>query len=151
MVTNDISAAREFETLFSAIVMNDVICYVKDPVSAFRASWELLEPGGVLILRVSNKALWLSLGLRLPGLSEKVVAGCCHDHFHVASVSAYLAALKGVGFATAEAGATAMSADLSELSWIGRAIYRVGRATSVLTRGRLRIDPGVLVTASKGT
>jgi SAM-dependent methyltransferase len=150
LLADNVSAAEEFGIHFSAIVMNDVICYVQRPLNAFRKSLRLLEPGGVLILRVSNKAFWLSLGLRMPGLTERVVEGCCHDHFHVAGMAAYLSALKRVGFATVKAGDMAMSTDFSEQSVLGRAIYGIGHTTNLLTRGRLRIDPGILVIALKG-
>ncbi|HMK33943.1 MAG TPA: glycosyltransferase [Desulfomonilaceae bacterium] len=145
-----ISLARHFGVRFSAIVMNDVICYVPDPLETFQEAFDVLEPKGVLILRVSNKFEWLKFLLRIPGLRRKAIESCCYDHFHVTSVAAYEGAVRRSGFEGISILPRALASEHGELSWCGRLAYGAAKIATFVNSEETRLSPGVVISAVKG-
>jgi len=149
LLGSQIGAAKEFGIRFSAIVMNDVLYYMKEPIRAITSSFDLLKPGGVLVLRVSNKASWLALAIKISGVRQSVIKDGCLDHFHVADARQYCRTLEKIGFSEIRVIGGAFSADSSEMSFSSLAAYRAGTLVRKLSFGKWVLDPGVLITAAR--
>ena len=148
---NEVDAAGKFGIMFSAIVMNDVVCYLRDPLQSFKTSYDLLETGGFLVLRLSNKRSWLAASLPVPFLRQRAIESCCYDHFHVADMAAYRKCLEKAGFAVCRIRLNVMSSDISHLMWFGRSAYKIARLLNIITVGRSKLSPGILLVAVKAT
>ncbi len=146
---NDVGAARKFGIRFSAIVMNDVVYYLRDLLQSFKTSYDLLETGGVLVLRLPNKRTWLAASLRMPFLRQRAIRSCCYDHFHVADIAAYESCLRNAGFSIGRVRLNVRSSDISDLTWSGRSAYKIAYFLNLLSVGRLKLSPGILLVAVK--
>ena len=140
------------EKNFSAITVNDTFCFCWDPHGTLQTFYGLLEPGGVLAMRISNKRTVAGIvraltpaGPRRDARLSRVLQG----QFHTISVRHLASIIRELGFERVEIEPWAPT-----ISWRGMTVatklaYAPPQALYAVTFGRVNLSPGVLLFAQK--
>lgn len=139
---------------FAAIVADDSFYYTWNPFKTLEAFHRLLQPGGVLGMRLSNKRLVLGLvravspqgTMRDAGLSKILSA-----QFHSIGLGSLSQILRRVGFDRIHVLPHAATAPWSTSPWITRIAYLLADAAYRGSLKTINVYPGVLLFAHKST
>lgn len=139
---------------FSAVTAIDSFCFVWDPYRTLQTFHSLLQPGGVLAMRVTNKhaILKLARAFSLPGDKRDTrLTTILKGQFHSIAVSRLSHVLRQIGFDRLEAEPFATTSHWNNLSVGTRAAYSLAQMMYTGTFGKANLSPGVLLFARKGT
>ena len=133
---------------FAAITASDVFYYVAEPLEMLRACHDLLRPGGVLAMRVSNKREWLGAvrkmaakGARRNALASRLTRG----EFHSIGLQSLRRLLREIGFDRVDIKGRAATAPWAELEWKTRFAYMAADFLALMSLGFIRLHPGAYV------
>ncbi len=134
---------------FDAICMIDVNYYFEDQSEEITQALRLLKPGGVLIIRTTNKSLYLKAGLFLrwffPAFAASVVKRSLVDHLLVLDAEALALVLRNAGFRNLR---IEPDTDYKPASAAVFALYAFGNFFHRLT-GFAGFSPGVIIWAER--
>ncbi len=139
---------------FAAVTAIDSFYYVWNPFQTLKTFHDLLLPGGVLAMRVTNKHAILNLAraLSLPGEGRNArLTAILKGQFHSIGVNRLGEILRGIGFDRVEIEPFATTAQWNTLSFGTRTAYSVAQGLYKGTFGRVNLSPGVFIFARKGT
>lgn len=137
---------------FAAVTAIDSFYYVWNPYKTLQTFHDLLLPGGVLAMRVTNKHAMLSLArcLSMPGEGRDArLTAILKGQFHSIGVNRLEEILRGIGFDRVEIEPFATTAQWNTLSLGTRTAYSVAQGLYKGTFGRVNLSPGVLIFAQK--
>jgi len=137
---------------FDAIVAVDTFYYVWHPSDTLRTFHRLLRPGGVLVMRISNKNAFFRLVARLTRSRDKLdkrMSRLLGDHFHSIGMRPLAGVLAAIGFESVQVEPGATTVPLGSAPRRTRWAYGLADWTRRLTAGRLVLSPGVLVWAMR--
>jgi SAM-dependent methyltransferase len=134
-----------------AIVENDVFCYVWNPYRHLQRAFELLRPGGALLMRATNKRFLQGLvrATTRGARRGRAVSAMLQGQFHSTTVHTLARVLTKVGFRVEEIQAGATTAPPSHYGRATRALYSVSGLLDRVTAGAVNVSPGVCIVASK--
>jgi SAM-dependent methyltransferase len=148
----ELQAAGFSEKNFAAITANDAFCFAWDPYDTLQLFYRLLEPGGVLAMRLSNKRVVAGVvralspaGPARDGRVSRVLQG----QFHSIAVKRLAEILRRIGFDRLEIDAWAPSISWRGMSFAARLAYLPPQVLHALTWGKVNLSPGVLLFAQK--
>jgi SAM-dependent methyltransferase len=137
---------------FAAITAVDVFCLVWDPATILRVFHRLLEPGGVLAMRLTNKHFILRAlravlpeGRKLDIKISKVLL----PQFHSIGMGSLARILEEIGFDQVCVLPRATTAPWASLSWRTRSAYVGAAVLDYLSLRAINVSPGVLLFAHK--
>jgi len=137
---------------FSAVTVIDSFCFAWDPYHSLKTFHSLLQPGGVLAMRVTNKHAILNLAraLSLPGNTRDTrLTAILKGQFHSIGANSLGDILRGIGFDQIEIEPFATTAQWNTLSLGTRTAYSVAQGLYKGTFGSINLSPGVLLFARK--
>jgi len=138
------------EGSFSAIAAVDVLSLVWDPIKTLRTFSQLLKPGGMLVMRLTNKRFVLEIvrAISRPGPArDHSVSNILLGQFHSIGIESLKRVLRGVGFDRINVQTNALTAPWHHLRWQTRLAYA---GSEVLYRlSRINLSPGVLLFAQR--
>jgi SAM-dependent methyltransferase len=140
------------EKHFSAVTAIDSFYYAWHPYETLRTFHRLLEPGGVLAMRLTNKRSVLGLlrALSRSGYErDSRLSRMLQGQFHSISMRSLASVLDRVGFDRIVIEPQAVTAPCHALSGSTRLAYGLARVVSSLTFKRVNWSPGVLLFARK--
>ncbi len=140
------------EQQFSSITAIDSFCFVWNPYEALQTIVHLLQPKGVLAMRVTNKHVILKgvrASLRPGHRRNDALTGILKGQFHAISVRRLVPILRTVGFDRIEVVPQAMASQWQDLSLNTRLAYSVADTLYALSLGKVNLSPGVLLFARK--
>lgn len=140
------------EKHFSAITAIDSFCFAWHPSEMLQLFHRLLQPGGVLAMRLTNKRVVLGLARALsrsgPDRDERL-SRLLQGQFHSIAIESLVSILRGMGFDRIEVDSQAMTAPWRRLSASTRLAYGLARVGSLLSLYKVNFSPGVLLFAQK--
>jgi len=148
----DVREAGFSSNKFSAIIVNDVFCYTRHPFGELKGYAQLLESGGVLAMRLTNKHLVLRVmrAVTVSGnLRNTRLSNILLDQFHSISTSALRDVLGNIGFIDITVATNASTAPWKGSTWKTRLSYVLSHIAYYLSFGRVNLYPGILVFATK--
>jgi SAM-dependent methyltransferase len=137
------------DSSFDAITMLDVSYYFRNQKLEFENAERLLKPGGLLVVRTTNKswAIWVSTILMKirPAWAQRLFRRAVVDHAFVQSVGSLRRLLKECGYdkVIVEPDRTHLQ---EQVSWDAKVAYLLGTILSFIIR-RPVLVPGVIVWA----
>ena len=140
------------ENHFAAITAIDSFYYTWDPYETLQLFFRLLQPGGVLAMRLTNKRVVLGLARALSRSGaerDKRLSRILQGQFHSIAIESLVSILRSVGFDRIEVDSQAMTASWRTLSASTRLAYGLARVVSLLTLYKVNLSPGVLLFAQK--
>lgn len=139
------------EKHFSAITVNDSFCFAWHPYDTLRFFNRLLQPGGVLAMRVTNKRFVLGVARALSSARSRNVrlSKILQGQFHAISIHRLASILLATGFER-----VTMEPWASSVSWQGmgvktKASYVAAQLVYRMSFGNANLSPGVLLFAKK--
>jgi len=140
------------ENSFDAITCLDVFYYTWHPYQTLRWFYDVLSPGGVLLMRISNKRAIFELIQNLT-FSKKVrdrrMSNLLQSQYHSISAKSLSDIVSAIGFADVELIPNAFSTSWEQLSIFGKFSYVVSYFLYLVTFRRINLSPGVFLIASK--
>jgi SAM-dependent methyltransferase len=137
---------------FAAVTAIDSFCFTWDPYETLQLFFRLLQPGGVLTMRLTNKRVVLGLARALsrsgPDRDERL-SRILKGQFHSIAIESLISILRGMGFDRIEVDSQAMTAPWRTLSASTRLAYGLARVGSLLSPYKVNFSPGVLLFAQK--
>ncbi|MGQ0810218.1 MAG: class I SAM-dependent methyltransferase [Nitrospiraceae bacterium] len=140
------------EKNFAAITANDSFCFAWDPHETLQLFYRLLQPGGVLAMRLSNKRFVLGVTRALlPGRSERDarLSRILQGQFHTISIERIAAILFEIGFERVKIEPWAPTISWRGMSVGTRLAYLLPQLIYRLTFAKVNVSPGVLLFAQK--
>jgi SAM-dependent methyltransferase len=148
----EIQAAGFPEKNFAAITANDSFCFAWDPYETLQLFYRLLEPGGVLAMRLSNKRTVAAVVRALSPAGptrDRRLSRILQGQFHTISVERLAAILHRMGFERVRVEPWAPTISWRGMSFAARLAYLPPQVLHVLTFGKVNLSPGVLLFAQK--
>ena len=137
---------------FAAVTAIDSFCFTWDPYATLQLFFRLLQPGGVLTMRLTNKRVVLGLARALsrsgPDRDERL-SRILQGQFHSIAIESLVSILRGMGFDRIEVDSQATTAPWRTLSASTRLAYGLARVGSLLSLYKVNFSPGVLLFAQK--
>jgi SAM-dependent methyltransferase len=137
---------------FAAVTANDVFGLVWHPFATLRAFADLLRPGGVLAMRLTNKRFILGLtrAFSRPGKARDArISTLLQAQFHSISLPSLSRVVQAVGFKGIRILPHAATAPWRALEWGTRIAYLGADVLYVLSLMQVNLSPGVLLFARK--
>lgn len=137
---------------FAVVTAIDSFYYVWNPYQTLQTFHDLLLPGGVLAMRITNKhaILKLARALSLPGEGRNArLTAILKGQFHSIGVNRLGEILRGIGFDRLIVQPLATTAQWNTLSLGTRTAYFVAQGLYSGTFGKINLSPGVLIFAQK--
>lgn len=136
---------------FAAVTAIDVFCYSRHPFSDLVAYRRLLQPGGVLAMRLTNKhaAIRVLGPLMNSHQRDAAISRLLLGQFHSATPGTIRHWLGKAGFVDISIHGRAMAGPWSEAPWRSRLAYGGAELLRVLTLGTINLSPGILVFARR--
>jgi SAM-dependent methyltransferase len=144
-VEGGISELAELDRRFDALVLGDVIYYEPDLEALWRLLDRVLAPGGLVVIRVPNKARWIRLRL-LRHRSRTGIPVFNPEHLYVFTARFLVRELRRRGFRGVEARASRLLGE----GWWAEAAFWALRAAGRLVPGA-PLTPSMVVVGTKGT
>ena len=148
----DLAEANFSQGAFSAITAVDSFYYAWDPSATLQVYHRLLKPGGVLVMRTSNKRLIMGLirtffkkGPKLNSRLSRILRA----QFHSVYLREFTRILERAGFDRICIDPRAASAPWSSLKWRTRGAYFLADVVRFLTLRRINLSPAAIVFAVK--
>jgi SAM-dependent methyltransferase len=148
----ELQAAGFSDKNFAAITANDAFCFAWDPYDTLQLFYQLLEPGGVLAMRLSNKRVVAGVVRALSPAGparDRRVSRVLQGQFHSIAVKRLAEILRRIGFDRVEIDAWAPSISWRGMSAGARLAYLSPQVLNALTFGMVNLSPGVLLFAQK--
>lgn len=137
---------------FAALTAIDSFGYVWSPYETLRTFYRLLQPGGTLAMRLSNK-LWLMRlvrAFRSAGPNQNAqLTNMLKGQFHAIDTAHLRMVLGQIGFERIEFEPFATTAQWRDLSRATRLAYTLSQVAYAGSRGKVQLSPGVLLFARK--
>jgi 2-polyprenyl-3-methyl-5-hydroxy-6-metoxy-1,4-benzoquinol methylase len=143
-VQGGIGELAELDRRFDALVLGDVIYYEPELAALWRLLDRALAPGGLVVIRVPNKARWIRLRL-LRHRSRTSIPIFNPEHLYVFTARFLVRELRRRGFRGVEARASRL---LGKGWWV-EAAFRALRAAGRLVPGA-PLTPSMVVVGTKG-
>lgn len=140
------------EKHFAAVTAIDSFCFAWHPYDTLRTFHRLLQPGGVLAMRLTNKRAVLGLARALSGSDtarDTRLSRILKGQFHGISMGSLVTILSRIGFDQIRIEPQAATAPWHMLSSSTRLAYGLAQVVSCLTLRRIIISPGVLLFARR--
>lgn len=140
------------EKHFAAVTAVDSFCLAWSPHDTLRTFHRLLQPGGLLAMRLTNKraVLGLARACSRPGSTrDRRLSTILKGQFHSIGMDRLAAILERIGFDHVVVEPHATSAPWNMLPVPTRLAYGLSSLTASLTRGSVNVSPGVLLFARK--
>ncbi len=137
---------------FAAITAIDAFYYVWHPYTTLQTFHELLRPGGVLLMRITNKRLALAMARRLtPDQSarNRRLTQLLKGQYHTVGIPALSRIMRCIGFRSVEVQLRAMTIPWREMGWSTRLSYLTADVVYAASLSRINLHPGVLIIARK--
>lgn len=137
---------------FAAVTAIDSFSYVWNPYETIQTFHRLLEPGGVLAMRLTNKHMILRLARALSpcGPSRDArLTGMHKGQFHAIAITGLSRVLGQIGFDRIMVLPSARTSIWNDMSVGTRAAYTLSQVVYHVTFGKLNLSPGVLLFARK--
>jgi SAM-dependent methyltransferase len=141
------------EESFAAITSIDVFYYAWHPYATLALCHRLLRPGGVLVMRISNKRFVLGLVravLSAGAERDARISRILQGQFHTISMRPLSRILRQIGFDRVSIQPRAATAPWAASGWGTRGAYICTDLLHLLSFGTINLSPGVLVFARKG-
>ncbi len=137
---------------FSAITAIDSFCFVWNPYETIQTFYRLLEPGGVLTMRLTNKRFVLGVARALSSRSSKEarLSRMLQGQFHSISVHRLASICSTAGFESVTSEPWAATTSWNEMSPATKVSYALPQLVYRLSVSAINLSPGVLVFARKG-
>jgi SAM-dependent methyltransferase len=148
----ELHEARFPEKNFSAITAVDSFCYAWHPYETLQAFYRLLEPGGVLAMRISNKRTVAGVIRALSpagSTRDRRVSRILQDQFHAVSVERLVSILHRLGFERISIEPWAPTISWRAMGMTSRLAYVIPQIVYILSLGKVNLSPGVLLFAQK--
>jgi SAM-dependent methyltransferase len=140
------------EGQFAAISAIDVFYYSWHPYRTLETFFQLLQPGGVLAMRVSNKRLIcgvLRSFARTGDRRDSLLSRMLQSQFHSIGLKSLRDIMSEIGFVKVSVLPRASTAPWSASSWLTRMSYLFADVAYILSLTRCNLHPGVLIFAQK--
>jgi 2-polyprenyl-3-methyl-5-hydroxy-6-metoxy-1,4-benzoquinol methylase len=159
VICGDFSVFRDHQTRYDIVVLSDVLYYEHRLRDAWRLLRRLVAPGGMIILRVPNKLLFIRAGYAITRLMKRIRPRRIRDtvdffnpaHLCILTRRYLTQRLRRSGFSEMK---VLPSPPLVSPAWPARAAaglwFAVASAIALLTRRRLIATPSMLVVARRG-
>ncbi len=138
---------------FAAVVVNDVFCYSRHPYEELRGYADLLESGGVLAMRITNKHFAMRIVRSMPisiKTKESYLSNILLDQFHSVSVGRLGDIMGDLGFCNASIIINAApTVTWKNSTWKTRLSYGISHILYSISLGKINIIPGILIFAKK--
>ncbi|HPQ40627.1 MAG TPA: class I SAM-dependent methyltransferase [bacterium] len=136
---------------YDAVTSFDAFCYVWHPRETLKAIRRILKPGGILMMRLTNKrhVIQWTGRLRTPGdaLNMKMTT-LLQNQFHSIAINDLKTVLRDMGFGDFRIYRRAATAPWHVMNRRSKTAYLGAEFLYYLTAGRLNISPGVLISAA---
>jgi SAM-dependent methyltransferase len=141
------------EKHFAAVTAVDSFCFVWDPIQTLQSFNRLLQPGGVLAMRVTNKHSILRLArfFSFPGQGRNArLTSLLKGQFHSIGVARLERILSRVGFDELRIEPFAIASQWQSLGTGTIGAYFAAQILHTGTFGKVNLSPGVLLFSRKG-
>jgi SAM-dependent methyltransferase len=140
------------EASFDAIAVNDVFCFVWEPMNTLEHFFRILRPGGVLVMRLTNKRMVMGLirAFSRPGpRRDERISKILQGQFHSIGLNSFSRILRNVGFNRIQVQPRAMTAPWSCVGWRTKIAYFGADLLHLASLKSVNLSPGVLLYAQK--
>jgi SAM-dependent methyltransferase len=148
----ELQAAGFPEKNFAAITAIDSFCFAWNPNDTLQLFYRLLEPGGVLAMRLSNKRTVAGVVRALTPagpMRDRRVSRVLQGQFHSIAVKPLASILRRIGFERVEVDPWAPSISWRGMSSAARLAYLPPQVLYAVSCGRVNLSPGILLFAQK--
>lgn len=135
---------------YDAVTSFDAFCYVWHPRATLEAIRRILKPGGVLMMRLTNKRHVIQWSARLRPRGDATnmkLTTLLQNQFHSIAIHDFQEILRGMGFGDFRVFRRAATAPWREMNVRGKTAYLGAEFLYYISAGRLNVSPGVLISA----